>query len=159
VSVTFSVEALPTGQVAFDCFFATYGPFDGLEAGQVALATHVETCEECDLYRPALRPVMDVEASVNMANANAAMLMGILGLEVGEELCGSVDADTLLASALLALAEDRDSAPVADAVEKISGGPTIVHCGLPQDYTDMRLRAIADIATEAKRLGRTIVWS
>jgi hypothetical protein len=170
MSVTFTIEAIPTGAFAFTCFAGdseTVIPSDAttFEAALVDVSAHKLVCDECDLYGCYVETVMDVsrDFDVNVTQTNARTLAGALGLGlVGssyDDLCGSATGEDFLGRVLIALAEDRDDSGIAWATTKGTRGATMTDCGVrPGYYADVfgRLHALA---AEAVRLGRDIHWS
>lgn len=173
MSVTFSIESLPTGEFTIGCYDAEKGAdvevarADSYEAILVERAAHMLVCDECSAYGCYSRPVMDVsdDLDVNVANTNARMLLVALGLNEGEDgdLCGTVDGEQFLGAVLLAMASDRDDTGVAPAViggrEVGQSGATMVDCGLRPGYFADRFGALHALATEAVRLGRAVTFA
>lgn len=157
MSIDFHPEMLHTGRFRFACGERLFGPFGSQEAAGAAASLHVGGCEDCEAYGVLVEPVMDVDACVNLSNANAGMLLGILGYDT-EYLCGSTDAEDFLGRCLVALAEERDGAAVSSATVSMPGGGTWVDCGLPAGYFGTRLGELADVASVALMLGRRVCW-
>lgn len=170
MSVTFTVESIPTGAFIAECYNEgnepiVLGPVDGYEAILPLMDAHKATCEDCAGYGLHSQAVCDVSGAldVNVANTNARMLLVLLGLDTSEDLCGSVSGEEFLGRVLLALASDWDDSGVASAV--IGGaslgqsGATMVDCGLPAGYFADRLGALHALGMEAVRLGREVHWS
>jgi hypothetical protein len=98
---------------------------------------------------------------VNVSNTNAVMILQRLGLEVDfdeGELCGNADPDDILGRAMLGNV-GRDDSGTRSTEERGAGGATFVDCGLRAGYFGDRLGAIAELATEAKRLGMVVAWA
>jgi len=164
VSVNFQIESLSTGQFTFTCFEQderVYGPFDSYDDALLAVTAHKMECIDCDVYGCYANAVLDVDVYVNMSNANAAMILAVLGLDVDPEdgIMGSMDAEQFLGYVMMALAAERDNAAVPATVDSLPGCATVVDCGLPEGYVEERLTQLADLATEAVRLGRTVHWA
>lgn len=171
MSVTFSIEFLPTGKFTFTCYGEgydaqrTFGPFASYDEGLLAATAHRMTCTECDIYGVYVTAQMDIgdEFDVNMSNRNAVMVMDVLGLDADPEtgLCGSMKADEFFAHAVAAVAVEQavgDRAARPSLTTKHEGGPTVIDCGLPEDYVVNRLSQLVTLAEEAQRLGRDITW-
>lgn len=171
MSVTFGIEFLPTGKFTFKCFGEgfdaqrPFGPFDSYDEGLLAGSAHRMTCTECDIYGVHVTAQMDIgdEWDVNMSNSNAVLVMGVLGIDINPEtgLCGSMKAVEFLNRAAAAVAVERavgDRAARPSITTKSEGGPTVIDCGLPQDYVVDRLEQLVALAGEAQRLGRDITW-
>ena len=163
MSVTFAVEAVPTGEFLFRCYEdldrpVDFGPFTSRDEAVAAISAHKDSCVECSCYPPLTEAVSDVDdiSIVNVSNANARMILSIAGLD-DEDLWGSMEADEFLGHIMVSLAEERDHSPVAPMVFQ-GQGPTIIDCGLPAGYTEHRLSELADLAVHAKNRGRRIVW-
>lgn len=92
---------------------------------------------------------------VNMANANAAMLIELLGLPVepiGEEPAEDFLGRTLIAQALLDVTTDDEH-----------GTPTVqdgwmTYCGQPPGYRAMRLAELQEVATWALTHQVPVLW-
>lgn len=165
MSVTFSIDSLGTGEFQFTCYGAdsarTLGPFASREAGNAAVAEHAASCPDCGLYRPYVSEIQDIDREMNVSNMNAGLLFRTMGLE--SDLCGAMPAEEFLGYVLVALGSPVDDSGVSPSEHQVqrpdgSRGPTIIDCGLPAGYITQRLSTLADMATEAKRLGRDIVW-
>ena len=93
---------------------------------------------------------------MNLANGNYARLAPILGLESGEdfEYVGHATAEDFLGRVLVALTFDHATIPTF--ATKAPGRATVVHGG----FDALRyLPRLHDLAVEAARLGRDVVWS
>lgn len=163
MSVTFEVEAVPTGEFRFRCYEdldgpVFFGPFPSRDEAAAAIAEHEGSCAECAFCPPFAEVVTDVDdiPDVNVSNTNARMILSIAGLDE-EELWGSMDADEFLGYIMVSLAEERDRSPVAP-VTLPGQGPTVLECGLPAGYTEQRLGELADLAVQAKNKGRRVIW-
>jgi hypothetical protein len=167
MSVTFSIEANFTGAFTAHCYDLdlTLGPVVGHESILPLIAAHKGTCEECAHYGIYSQAVLDVEDTldVNVSNLNARTLLIALGLDDGDDLCGTLDGEDFLGRVLLALATDRDDSGVAYAViggrEVGQSGPTMIDCGRSVGYFADRFGALHALALEAVRLGRGVQWS
>jgi hypothetical protein len=126
-------------------------------------------CEDAALYgssacehAEADREACGCEAlDVNMANANAALVLGRLGLPAsddGDGLCGEASPDDILGRALTGNV-GLDDTGTADVTSRAPGGPLVVDCGLPAGYFTRQLDAIAALAAEAKARGLLVAWA
>ena len=171
MSVTFTIESLPTGSFVIECHDEKTGApvvvatADSYEGILVQREAHMATCEECSAYGCYSSPVMDVsgDLDVNLSNTNAIAILSALGIsdEAGDS-CGSLDAEQFLGAVLLAMASDRDDSGAPAAViagGTVSPGATMVDCGIPSGYYAARFASLHALASEAVRLGRPIVWS
>ncbi|MFD9047753.1 hypothetical protein, partial [Streptomyces zaomyceticus] len=79
--------------------------------------------------------------SVNMANANAARVLDVLGFD---ELCGEVGARDFLGRVLMALALEPEDAGRPSSVEG-----RVVDCGRPVGYVQARLEELRVLGEEA----------
>lgn len=166
MSVTFGVEFLPDAAPVhgFYChdLNSAVGPFDSPARLASAVAAHERDCETCRMYGVSRYPLPEEKFDVNVSNVNAGMILGILGLPTLDsdtcDLVGHMDAEEFLGYVMLALAVDRDHAEVSDTADT-SGYTTIVQCGLPEGYVNTVLGHLADLALEAKRLGRDVTWA
>lgn len=167
MSVTFFIEANPTGEYAAMCYVPSTGEHvevvraESYEAALDGTDEHKSECELCYQYGIYVQAVMDVDGGeVNLANTNAIMMLEVLGIEVDDyDLTGSMPGDEFLGHVLTALATNLDDSGISDVVEQGFGGATMVHCGLPEGYWNDRLNTLHDLAQEASRLGRSVVWS
>jgi len=171
MTVTFSIESLPTGAFFIACYDEGTGSdveiarADSHEAILVERAAHMLVCEECAHYGCFTQSVRDVsdELDVNLANTNAAMILSALGLyEDSDEggLVGTVDADVFLGAIMLAMASDRDDTGVAPAnLYEGQPGATMIDCGLRPGYYAETFGNLHTLATEAVRLGRSVTFS
>lgn len=166
MSVTFFIEGNPTGQFTADCYrderFVEVVRETSYDSAIKVCDEHVTTCMSCATDGIYVKPEMDVsdELDVNLANTNAVMMFSVLGIEIDDyDLAGSMAGSEFLGHVLMALATDRDDSGVSDVVEAGDGHATMVHCGLPAGYWSDRLNALHDLAQEASRLRRDVVWS
>lgn len=165
MSIDVSIEWNATGRTIAYCYEGqrTLGVFGTRDEASLATITHLDSCECCLMYGISFRAELDVDESVNMSNRNAHLVFKAMGLEAFDEDgngCGSIDADTLLAAAQVALVSNQEENVVPPSV---AGGPgtgraTFIDFGVDADYLRGRLAQIADLATEAKRLNRNILW-
>lgn len=170
MSVTFQIEALPTGQYNFTCYADFTLPpqvskaYDSHEEALAASKAHSQACQECsDGYWASA--IYDVNEEMNVSNGNAVLVLSEIGLwdPASQDLCGSMDADDFLGRVLVALARERDgrAVPARELPRPMNGsgrGPRVIMGGRPENYVHDRLTRLAEIATEAKRLGRCVVW-
>lgn len=166
MSVTFAVDYIPTGEFNFSCYdehlnVTTFGTYSSYDDAVLAIAAHKLDCDECNYGGCYANAVVDVDVSINLSNMNALMILGILGIDANMDdgIVGSLDGADFLSYAMIALAAERDNAAVPSVVESNAGCATMVHCGLPEGYVEDTLSVLADLATEAMRLGRRVVWS
>lgn len=173
MSVTFSIEANATGAFKFGCWDEELGKdvevarADSYEAILVERSLHLLVCEECAAYGCYTQAVMDVsdEFDVNVSQTNAMTLLGALGLSGHDDgdLSGTVDGEQFLGAVLLAMASDRDDSGVRSAVvggrELGQSGATMIDCGIPEGYFANRFGALHALATEAVRMGRSVVFA
>jgi hypothetical protein len=166
MSVTFSIDSVGTGKYEFICYTDgdrnTYGPFDSREIANEKSLAHVEECRECSIYRPFVNEIQDVNFDMNVSNSNAGMLLRVLGMEV--DWCGSMDADNFLGHVLVSLGMPLDDSGIRPSEYQAMGengqpvGPRIIDCGVSEGYITKRLTTLAEMAAEAKRIGRQITW-
>lgn len=170
MSVTFSIEANPTGSFEITCYEFEQGEVaiataDSYEGILVERAAHMLVCTECQAYGCYSRPVMDVspDLDVNVANGNAVTLRGALGIDAynedGEFGVGMLDGQQFLGAVPLAMAADRDDSGMADVEIGAPGRARMIDCGVPAGYYAERFEALRALAAEAARLGRSVVWS
>ncbi|THA53269.1 hypothetical protein E6R62_19470 [Streptomyces sp. A1136] len=91
-----------------------------------------------------------VGVEVNMANSNAARVLGVLGYE---ELAGDAEADDFLGRVLVALA----LVPV-DAGRPATAEGRFVDCGRRAGYIQERLEELRALAEEARAQGLPVYW-
>lgn len=173
MSVTFSIEGNFTGSFTMSAACAQEGtdPFKGqvfgdYQTAETALVAHRAACEDCAHYGCYTSAVLDVpdDFDVNLANQNARLVGAVLGIDLDEDLCGSMDAEVFLGHAVTALAVTGTDLGVddsgIDAVEDtVPGRTTVIHCGLRAGYYTETITRLHDLAAEAARLGRPVVWS
>lgn len=170
MSVTFQVDANPTGKYTFSCYqdgftgMTVHGPYANHDEALLELARHQIGCESCDVYGAHVSAQMDVDEFVNLSNQNASMMLEVLGMPANfdDGLCGSMPAAEFLARARAALNVESaigSHAAVPSTVTQHAGGPTIVNCGQPAGYVVERLQHLIDVAETAERLGRTVTWA
>lgn len=165
MSVTFYIDSVGTGAFEFICYAdssrTSVGPFASREAAQAAIAEHTPACGECSVYSPYVHEIHDIEREMNVSNSNAGLIFTTLGMEA--DWCGSMDAEAFLGHVLVALGTPLDDAAVPTTESQAMGpdgpvGPKMISCGRPAGYLTQRLTTLAEMATEAHRLGRQIVW-
>lgn len=167
MSVTFTIEAIPTGAFQFTCFASGDEVVHPLQAGDyeaavVEVAAHKLLCDECGAYGAYVEAVMDIDRDlgVNLANSNAIRFIAVLGYAVDlNDLCGSATGEDFLGRVLIALADDVDDSAVADVVTRGAKGATLIEGGTRAGYRTDVLTRLHDLAAEAHRLGRDIHWS
>lgn len=163
MSVTFSIEAIETGAFTADCHdTGSVLTADSYEGIRLEIAAHRLLCTDCDAYGMYPRAVLDVDAEVNLANGNAAMVLRALDLD-SEDLCGQAPGEAFLGHVLIALGQDRDDSavptveyprPIDDDGRPV--GARLIACGLPAGYMTDTLLRLHSLAQEAARLGRDI---
>lgn len=103
-----------------------------------------------------VEPAVEVP-EVQMSNSNAASLLGVLGLAVGEDFSdyctGSLSAEDFLGRVLLAQGLNP-----ADAGSDTIAVGNMVDCGRPAGYTDAKLDAMREVAKYASERCLTIQW-
>nr|WP_024126166.1 hypothetical protein [Streptomyces sp. FR1]AHE38784.1 Hypothetical protein pFRL3_7c [Streptomyces sp. FR1] len=114
-------------------------------------------CEYPGRCRPfviGLDPAGDVP-KVNLANANACRVLGVLGLadELGD-LTGRVAAEDFRDRCLIALALE----PADAGVPAVQDG-RIIDCGRPAGYLQDRLAELHDLAVWCAAQGRAVSWA
>jgi hypothetical protein len=167
MSVTVYIESVPTGHFVVRCYeqgdaiVERADSYDGILAG---ITRHKAACPECDNYGCYSEAVMDIDGApeVNMANANFADVAHALGLADGDFsdwCCGSIDADDLLARIAIAdaLAPVSEEIPAGLPVNTVLG--VAAHGGRERGYVQRRLDDVREVAVEAKRLNRSVVWA
>lgn len=101
-------------------------------------------------------------ADLNVSNANGVELIMALGIGSMDDYWGEIPA-----TALLAACDQLAAAPDSPAIAPSSGAgmlfgayvPNMVECGRRQGYLQDRARALAEVAADAQRAGRAVVWS
>jgi hypothetical protein len=172
MSVTFSVDSVSTGRYHFSCYpsFEVVGEkpsprvYPSLVEAEAAAIAHYEACVDCSDFGmpPLVDAEQDVDLWVNFSNTNASMLLGILGLRAlnaDGELCGSMAGSEFLGYCLVALGQERNDAAVPAADVSTGVGARVIDCGLPEGYVSTSLGRLADVASEAARLGRHVTWA
>ena len=95
------------------------------------------------------------DLDLNVSNDNAHRILSSLGYAAK---WGLFDApiDEFIARTSLWLQQniDRPSAAVPDEVHA-GKGATLIECGLPENYLNMRIKALVDLAQAGRRLGAT----
>lgn len=166
MSVTFTIESIPTGAFQFECHAGHEAIRIPLQAASyetavVELAEHKAQCETCGTYGACVQGVNDIddELDVNVSQANAVVLLNALGLPV-EDLSGSAAAQDFLGRVILALADVGDDTGIAATVTRSNPqGMTFIDCGVRPGYKADVFGRLFELATEAVRLGRDIGWS
>lgn len=166
MSVTFSIDSVGTGKYEFVCYADgesnTYGPFDSRDIATEKSLVHVEECGECSIYRPFVNEIQDINFDMNVSNSNAGMLFRVLGMEA--DCYGSMDAENFLGYVLVALGMPLDDSGIRPSEYQAMGengqpvGALIIDCGVSEGYITKRLTTLAEMASEAKRVGRLITW-
>jgi hypothetical protein len=165
MSVTFTIEANPTGAFEAKCYDegknTVVAAADSYEGILPQIEAHKALCDECGHYGLYSQSVMDVsdDLDVNLSNMNARLILDILGIDGGEELVGSVPGDVFLGAVMLAQAGDRDDSGVADVVTVTARGTRLTDCGLPAGYYARTFGNLRALAEEAARLGRDITFA
>lgn len=160
MSITIDIDAVATGEFRVTCPAnedAPVGTFNSREAAEAAVTVHAAVCEDCNAYGNWPTPVLDIETDgVNMANGNAVLIFAALGIEF--DWAGSMPGAEFLGHVLIALGMPRDDSGVEPVEWRGAGGATHVDCGVRAGYVGQRLGQLADLATEAARLGRDVTW-
>lgn len=130
-----------TGLFEFTCLavFASFGPFPSFSDGERALAAHAQTCDECALTGAYVEPQKVPTSSVVVPASVAELMLSReeLGRNMYKAAAPVVDADELLGRALIVGA----LLPVAD-----------------EGALAERVRQVAELALNARRAGRRIMW-
>jgi hypothetical protein len=92
--------------------------------------------------------------SLNLANGNARMLLGALGLpnQSDDDMCGEISHEELDALVTFCPTRSRET-----TVEK-GNGPTMIHCGCPPEQFERYLGNLRIVLHEAKTLNAPIYW-
>lgn len=167
MSVTFSVafDENDTVEYAVGCY--AYGSDNDFRCPvwaptrEAALARHAAEHAghpDCDGEWPSSRTVHD-RYDVNLSNANAAMVLDLLGYPTDDEYVGSEDADLFLGRVLTAVALTPADAgrPATESVAP--SGARFVDCGRPAGYTDDTLARLRTLANYAGGIGRKVTWA
>jgi hypothetical protein len=163
MSVTISIESIPTGAFTAFCYDTdTTLRGDSYEAIVVEIGLHKEVCEDCQHYGLFSQAVVDVDVEdVNMANGNAVLVFAALGIALDGN-GGQMSGQDLLGRVLMAQAVGPDDTGIAPAVtggrEVGQPGATMIDCGLRPGYYADRFTQIREIAEVAARLGRNVYW-
>jgi hypothetical protein len=170
MSVTFSIEAVSTGNFSATCYDAETPLVTGVtyDAANAAIAAHQEKCDTCACYRPFARAEMDVDdMEVNMHNSGATRVLEVLGLGIeatddpfggGQDLCGSEDGTAFLGRVLVALAVAPYDEGRPAMEQPRNGGARVVIAERPAGDLQERLERLLPVAQEAARLGRCVTW-
>jgi len=166
MSVTFTIEANPTGSFTAHCYAQdlTLGPVESYEVIAPVIEAHKAQCEDCAHYGIYSQPVMDVgdDFDLNVANTNARILLDALGVH-DEDLMGGLSGEDFLGRVMLAMTFGPDDSGVAPAV--VAGealgtpGATMIDCGVRPGYFADRFGALHALGLEAVRLGREVHWA
>lgn len=124
---------------------------------------HLAVCgdEYCRSSRMFTHPILvDPSPEVNVSNANAVHLLGLLGVQVEHdgELLGSMSAQDFLGRVLVALAVNPADAGIPVTTSTAPSGMTLVDCGRSEGYADRRLAELRDVAEFAVGHDRLIQW-
>ena len=168
MSVTFTIEAIHTGEFDVRCWDYDAAEAAGSEVGYRVIRTavlgydaavsagraHAAECAECS-HGLSIVARFDIDDDgVNVANTNARHLGLTLGLDLGDDLCGSLPAAEFLGYVLVALAAEHTV--FAGGEYRGAGGARVIE----GDFDATRyLDRLAALATEADRLGRSVCWS
>jgi hypothetical protein len=159
MSVTFSPEFVDgPHQIGCPCNGAApVGQYpDYRSAYQAAVAGARNGCKNpyCEFFA-----IVEVNAApdVNVSNHNAAEILDVLGIRVGdrfEDRCaGSMSGEDFLGRVLVALAV----APVDAGVPAVRVG-NFVECGRPEGYAQVQLGALRTVAQYAADRKLQLVW-
>lgn len=101
---------------------------------------------------------------VNMSNTNAAMLFRDLQVEdFTEDWCGSMEPLDFAGRVLVALALANDSGTPSATHHAVRAdgtiGATFIDCGIQAGYKHDRFLVMLEVAADAQRLGRKVVWA
>lgn len=160
MSVTFSVYPTPiVSQCALKFWCDEPVSLAAPQEADVEAAAHALLCEECAAYGgPLVDPVLPFEL-LNMANGNAAELLGLLGFAGDELYAGSIDPDELLGRLLLEDALLPESPALPERVYEEPGRATVIDLGRPEGYLNERVRHLAGIARWAAAHDARVCWS
>ena len=159
MTVTFRpVEAQPTAWEIQCACGSTVGATVYADRDAAVVDLHTVVCPDdfCASHHPYIHGVSgDNAPSLNVGNANARALLGLLGLD-GEDydLCGSADATDLLGRVLIAVAVEP-----ADAGRPSTTTGIMTDCGRPEGYFEDRLAELRTICGWAAERGIDVVWS
>ena len=157
MSTTWQIESLATGTYTVTCWADGQEIGRGTYAEALAIyAGHVPTCLDCTGQRPLVDGINDVDVTVNLHTANAAMVAEMLGYSDQDpsDLYGSDTGEGFLAHVLTAIALDVTD-PGVPAVVEANWCNGSRRPGRRQEI----LGELHDLAREAVRLGRDVTWS
>lgn len=160
MSVTFSVTPVPpvaAVELRFWCSHAsaTVPASDG----DVESAAHALLCSECAAYDgPLVDPVLPFE-QMNLANANAAELLTLLGFDGDELYAGVCDAGELLGRLLVTDALLEPSPERSETVSKEPGRATLVDLGRPAGYLNDKVVRLSELARWAAANDAQVCWA
>jgi len=162
VSVTFEAEIQP-GDVrgwGFTCYEngEQEHVFGDRGDAQNGSKQHAAGCETCLMYGTYVVPFYATPEGVNMANANAAYIMSLLGIEFGDG-CGAMDASEFAARIGFAAVVGGGDQGTVTVSYKSEGGAEWHECGRPVGYADARLAQLTEVVAWAVANGRRVVWS
>jgi len=126
------------------------------EAAREAVALHTLECDECRGYGIIVTPAIDAP-EVNMSNVNAAYIIDLMGIEF--DYCGSIPAAELLERIAFGEVVGGGDEGTVTVAYRAEGGATMVDCGRPAGYADMRLGQLREVAEWAAAHGREVTWS
>jgi len=172
MSVTFSIEAIYTGK----CRITAFGD-DVCEAARQAVGrTFTDRREAYAIVREhdgamddcwprdcasglLIEGIYDVDAEgVNFANGNARVVLEFLGID-SPDLLGSMGGGDFLAACQVAMATGTPVVHARPATETVGDrGARFVDFGIDEAGIVGRVSMLADLATEAVRLGRDVTW-
>lgn len=165
MSVTFSIDANPTGEYALHCYEdgRDLSVHPSREDAALAELLHHPTCDTCATYGAGISIMWDAptDCDVNLSNASAANILATLGYDADDledALIGSADAGEFLNRCLSALAQERDQAAVPAIIDAAPGRATLVECGRAAGYVDDTLTRLVSLAIAAGHLNRRLVW-
>ena len=97
------------------------------------------------------------DPEVNMSNVNAATLLDVLGIKVGEDFSdrctGRLEADDFLGRILVA----RALSPADEGLPALQEG-NMIDCGRSEGYVDVRLAELEQIAVWSRDRNLQIAW-
>lgn len=101
---------------------------------------------------------------VNMSNTNAAMIFRDLGVDLVEDgWCGSMEPLDLAGRVLVALALANDTGTPSSTHQAVREdgtlGATVIDCGIQAGYKHDKFLHLLEVAADATRLGRRVVWA
>jgi hypothetical protein len=159
MSVTFTVHPMPRADVAEIGTWCRLGDVTvPVEIAQAIADEHTDTCVECAGYDgPLVTSVLPFD-EVNMANANAAEVLDLVGITGDDVYAGSADAEDLLGKLLVAEALLAESPARPYQEQREAGRATLVDVGRRAGYLNERIEQLADLASWAAANGRRVVW-